>query len=187
MKLHNVSCANQNLAHFDLRQVKVGCRECALFDAVRFAAYRHHPGDSWAQWRAYVLGIAEKLAATLADRLPCASVRKTGVSVARYCWRHRDSVIHIKPWLRDTRPEKQAERGRKGGLVSGRKRTEAAQPRWAIIRSLREAGHTAVQAAAAVGCSVRHVFRVLAGSDVKPITGRVETPRIPSDSLPNPP
>ena len=156
---HFESCHEHGPTCRDLADVEVGCRECALFDAVRSWAYRQDCGDDWRAWLQQVGQYAVACERRLRHRVGQGAAIKTAVSVARYCWEHRTKAIKAKPWLRDTSSDTQRTRGRKGGQVTAARRRAEAAPRRRAMYDLRAAGRTAREVARRVGVSIRSVWR----------------------------
>jgi hypothetical protein len=64
-------------------EASTGGRNCSLFDAVRYWAYRHHETDPTA-----ILIEAERVNATFCARLPAWEVRATAKSIAKFMVKH---------------------------------------------------------------------------------------------------
>ena len=156
---HRSTCPyhGSNCRHLDT--VEIGCRECSLFDALRSWAYRQDCGTNWNDWLLTVQRYAKALETHLRDRVGQAAAIKTAVSVARYCWSHRDSGITSKPWLYDTSSETQRRRGRRGGLATAAIRRAQATPRRQAIYAMKLAGRSILDISQTVGLSIRSIYR----------------------------
>lgn len=89
-------------------------RNCMLFDTVRFWAYRaiREYSDQWYEvWYQHVLDEAMSVNLRFPQPLAHSEVKATAKSIARWVWLHNeDSYSYFV--------ERQAEKGRKGGLAS---------------------------------------------------------------------
>ena len=89
-------------------------RNCMMFDVVRKWAYkaiRACLGDGYDSWYQKVLNMSLDANGAFLDPLPYSEVKATAKSIAKWVWRNHTEA-HAKFIKR------QAERGRKGGLVS---------------------------------------------------------------------
>ena len=99
-------------------------RNCMLFDKLRkwgYVAIRRHRGDlrrdSHVLWNAECLDKAVSINAEFLNPLSFAEVRGIAKSTAKFCWKHDPKYAAIRDgWLA---PEKQAKRGKMGGVQSG--------------------------------------------------------------------
>lgn len=91
-------------------------RNCAMFDTVRWWAYkaiRAHLNGGYDIWYAEVLKVAINANEAFLDPLGYSEVKATAKSVARWVWRNHHSAEFQAMFS-----EKQARKGRKGGLAS---------------------------------------------------------------------
>ena len=91
-------------------------RNCAMFDTVRWWAYkaiRAHLNGGYDIWYAEVLKVAINANEAFLDPLGYSEVKATAKSVARWVWRNHHSAEFQAMFS-----EKQARKGRKGGLSS---------------------------------------------------------------------
>ena len=109
----------------DLSEVAGLGRNCTMFDLVRHWAYeaiREFSESSYDSWHAEVLKVAINTNSGFSIALPYSEVKATANSIARWVWRNHGEAVA-------TFLERQAEKGRKGGLKSdsspgGRARSE---------------------------------------------------------------
>jgi hypothetical protein len=105
----------------DLREVSGLGRNCAMFDTVRFWAYkaiRAHLSGSFDRWHTEVLEQAKNANDAFIQPLPYSEVKATAKSVARWVWRNH-AVAHAK-FI-----ERQAMKGRIGDSSHGGKARSA--------------------------------------------------------------
>ncbi len=105
----------------DLREVSGLGRNCAMFDTVRFWAYkaiRAHLSGSFDRWHTEVLEQAKNANDAFIQPLPYSEVKATAKSVARWVWRNH-VVAHAK-FI-----ERQAMKGRIGDSSHGGKARSA--------------------------------------------------------------
>ena len=98
----------------DLKEVSGLGRNCMMFDNVRFWAYeaiRAFISGSYDVWHREVLNVAINANGAFLEPLPYSEVKATAKSVSRWVWRN-----HGKAYAKFI--ERQAVKGRKGGLVS---------------------------------------------------------------------
>lgn len=98
----------------DLNEVSGLGRNCAMFDTVRFWAYkaiRAHLSLGFDRWHSEVLEQAKNANAAFIQPLPYSEVKATAKSVARWVWRNH-AEAHAK-FI-----DRQATKGRLGGLKS---------------------------------------------------------------------
>ena len=91
-------------------------RNCMLFDTVRFWAYkaiREHLGSSFDSWYKEVLERSKIANGAFLEPLPYSEVKATAKSIAKWVWRNHHSAEFQAMFS-----EKQARKGRKGGLAS---------------------------------------------------------------------
>jgi Replicase family/Primase C terminal 1 (PriCT-1) len=139
-------------------------RNCALFDQLRFWAYRqvldYRTAAGYAIWTVDVLTKAESLNC-FQTPLPFSEIKATAKSVSKYCWQHftpeslRDLIACTHT------PELQAVRGRKGGIASGQIRAQQAEYQRAIARELRAQGKSLQEIAQALEISVYRVEKYI--------------------------
>jgi hypothetical protein len=118
-------------------------RNCALFDQLRVWAYRHvleyHAMSSYTAWAVDVLGKAESFN-TFRVPLPFSEIRATAKSVSRYCWQRFTPEALRDLIARTHTPELQAQRGRQGGIASGRVRLQEAERRRLLACEMKRQG-----------------------------------------------
>ena len=105
----------------DLREVSGLGRNCAMFDTVRFWAYkaiRAHLSTRFDSWHSEVLKQAKNANDAFIQPLPYSEVKATAKSIARWVWRNQTEA-HAK-FI-----ERQAEKGRKGDSSHGGKARSA--------------------------------------------------------------
>jgi DNA-binding transcriptional regulator YiaG len=105
----------------DLREVSGLGRNCAMFDTVRFWAYkaiRTHLSVGFDRWHAEVLEQAKSANEAFIQPLPYSEVKATAKSIARWVWRN-----HAKAHAKFI--DRQAEKGRKGDSSHGGKARSA--------------------------------------------------------------
>lgn len=105
----------------DLREVSGLGRNCAMFDTVRFWAYkaiRAHLSVGFDRWHSVVLEQAKNANDAFIQPLPYSEVKATAKSVARWVWRNH-AEAHAK-FI-----ERQAMKGRKGDSSHGGKARSA--------------------------------------------------------------
>ena len=98
----------------DLKEVSGLGRNCMMFDNVRFCAYeaiRAFISGSYDVWHREVLNVAINANGAFLEPLPYSEVKATAKSISRWVWRN-----HGKAYAKFI--ERQAVKGRKGGLVS---------------------------------------------------------------------
>ena len=91
-------------------------RNCMLFDTVRFWAYkaiREHLGSGFDSWYKKVLERSKIANGAFLEPLPYSEVKATAKSIAKWVWRNHHSAEFQAMFS-----EKQARKGRKGGLAS---------------------------------------------------------------------
>lgn len=91
-------------------------RNCMLFDTVRFWAYkaiREHLGSGLDSWYQEVLEQSKIENGAFLEPLPYSEVKATAKSIAKWVWRNHHSAEFQAMFS-----EKQARKGRKGGLAS---------------------------------------------------------------------
>ena len=91
-------------------------RNCMLFDTVRFWAYkaiRAFISGSYDVWHREVLNVAINANGAFLQPLPYSEVKATAKSIAKWVWRNHHSAEFQAMFS-----EKQARKGRKGGLAS---------------------------------------------------------------------
>lgn len=91
-------------------------RNCMLFDTVRFWAYkaiREHLGSGLDSWYQEVLERSKIENGAFLEPLPYSEVKATAKSIAKWVWRNHHSAEFQAMFS-----EKQARKGRKGGLAS---------------------------------------------------------------------
>lgn len=91
-------------------------RNCMLFDTVRFWAYkaiREHLGSGLDIWYQEVLERSKTANGAFLEPLPYSEVKATAKSIAKWVWRNHHSAEFQAMFS-----EKQARKGRKGGLAS---------------------------------------------------------------------
>ena len=97
----------------DLKEVSGLGRNCMMFDNVRFWAYeaiRAFISGSYDVWHREVLNVAINANGAFLEPLPYSEVKATAKSISRWVWRN-----HGKAYAKFI--ERQATKGRKGGLV----------------------------------------------------------------------
>ena len=100
----------------DLKEVSGLGRNCAMFDTVRYWAYkaiRAHLSDGFDNWHSEVLEQTKNANNAFIQPLPYSEVKATAKSVARWVWRNHGSAEFQAQFS-----AKQAKKGRKGGLIS---------------------------------------------------------------------
>ena len=98
----------------DLREVSGLGRNCAMFDTVRYWAYkaiRAHLSDGFDNWHSEVLEQTKNANNAFIQPLPYSEVKATAKSIARWVWRNH-AEAHAK-FI-----ERQISKGRLGGLKS---------------------------------------------------------------------
>ena len=103
----------------DLREVSGLGRNCAMFDTVRYWAYkaiRAHLSDGFDNWHSEVLEQTKNANNAFIQPLPYSEVKATAKSIARWVWRNHNSAEFQQAFS-----EKQAKRGKKGALVANAK------------------------------------------------------------------
>ena len=98
----------------DLREVSGLGRNCAMFDTVRYWAYkaiRAHLSDGFDNWHSEVLEQTKNANNAFIQPLPYSVVKATAKSIARWVWRNH-AEAHAK-FI-----ERQISKGRLGGLKS---------------------------------------------------------------------
>ena len=101
----------------DLREVSGLGRNCAMFDTVRFWAYkaiRTHLSIGFDRWHAEVLEHAKNANGTFIQPLPYSEVKATAKSIARWVWRN-----HAQAYA--TFIERQSTKGKIGAAVANSK------------------------------------------------------------------
>ena len=96
----------------DLREVSGLGRNCAMFDTVRFWAYkaiRAHLAVGFEKWHLEVLGQAKNANGAFLEPLPYSEVKATAKSVARWVWRNHNSAEFQQAFS-----EKQSQRAKIG-------------------------------------------------------------------------
>lgn len=105
----------------ELKEVSGLGRNCAMFDTVRFWAYkaiRAHLSDGFDKWHSEVLEQAKNANDAFIQPLPYSEVKATAKSIARWVWRNHEQA-HAK-FI-----ERQAAKGRKGNSSQGGKARSA--------------------------------------------------------------
>lgn len=101
----------------DLREVSGLGRNCAMFDTVRYWAYkaiREHLSRGFDGWYAEVLEQAKKANEAFLEPLPYSEIKATAKSVARWVWRN-NAEAHAK-FI-----ERQSTKGKVGAVVANAK------------------------------------------------------------------
>ena len=91
-------------------------RNCAMFDTVRFWAYkaiRAHRGSTFDVWLGKVLEQCQNANSAFIEPLPYSEVKATAKSIARYCW--KKDGYHYQEFI-----DRQSRKGAMGGKKSKR-------------------------------------------------------------------
>ena len=89
-------------------------RNCAMFDTVRFWAYkaiREHRGSTFDIWLGKVLEQCQNANGAFIEPLPYSEVKATAKSIARYCW--KKDGYHYQEFI-----DRQSRKGKLGGRPS---------------------------------------------------------------------
>ena len=132
----------------DLRVIMPGQRNLALFDHVRFWAYKASLGRDLDAWHKRVEYHANNLNRFFSVSLETQEVRDIAYSVSTWTWA-RPALNHA--------PEVQAARGRR----SGQSRRDAKAGRNLTIRDLKDDGWTVEDIDAIIGIHQRTVYRAM--------------------------
>ena len=100
----------------DLKEVSGLGRNCAMFDTVRFWAYkaiREHRGSTFDIWLGKVLEQCQNANGAFIEPLPYSEVKATAKSIARYCW--KKDGYHYQEFI-----DRQSRKGAMGGKKSKR-------------------------------------------------------------------
>lgn len=140
------------------RSVGLG-RNCTLFDMLRYWAYdgvlEYRVSSNFKTWRQDVLSAAEGFN-TFPEPLPANEIVNTARSVADWVW-----TKYTKRWTDEEFSQIQAERGKRGGKVGGRGRTEADKAKRLKAREMRAEGMTQQEIADELGVNKSTVCRWL--------------------------
>ncbi len=150
-------------------------RNCTLFDALRFWAYKAI-SDYWApdglpRWHKAVLARAEALNGQFPEPLPYSEVQSTAKSVAKWTWCNLNPQGRQALIERTHTPELQAKRGRmannhaSAGVASGEARRAAREDVRAKAQLLRSKGMTYRQIAEEMHLSLGTVNNYLNSDD----------------------
>jgi len=136
-------------------------RNVTMFHTGRKWAYRAIRGY-WApnglgRWSEAVLERLQAINGEFPQPLPFAEVKATAKSISGWTWR-RMTPAGLQDLIERTHtPEKQAERGRKGGIISGQARKLSREQDRATARLMQAQGHKQQAIAAALGVSHRTI------------------------------
>ena len=139
-----------------------------MFDQGREWAYSairdHWAPNGLSRWSEAVLARLSALNGQFLEPLPFSEVKATARSIAKWTWRNITPQGRQELIQRTHTPERQAERGRKGGLAStnqgdagvasGQARRVSREPERAAARLMRAQGMSIRQVAGELGVSV---------------------------------
>lgn len=98
----------------NLKEVSGLGRNCAMFDTVRYWAYkaiRAHRGSTFDIWLGKVLEQCQNANGAFIEPLPYSEVKATAKSIARYCW--KKDGYHYQEFI-----DRQSRKGKLGGRPS---------------------------------------------------------------------
>lgn len=136
-------------------------RNCTLFDLLRYWAYdsvlEYRVSSNFKTWQQDVLAVAEGFN-TFPEPLQYNEVKNTANSVAKWVWKH-----YTKRWTDDEFSQRQAERGRWGGKVSGISRAKINEDKRVQARLLAAEGMSTRKIATEVKVNQSTISRWLRG------------------------
>lgn len=147
----------------DLEGYGVG-RNVALFNYLgpegkwAYSAVRRYRGEPYSAWETAVLVKAEEINGEFPMPLSFNEVRHIARSVAKWTW--RQDKLHAEKFS-----QRQASRGRKGGIASGLSRAAASEGKRASARLMRTQGYSVKDIAQTLGVHRDTVYAWLKLSD----------------------